>query len=204
MTLEVTFNEQGDVENWRIAKSDDPTGDQLLERIAIAKGGKLKLEPHLKDGQPVKFKTEVPFNFPVEGDEGPTANEAHKPRIRGGILEPDYPADLLAKRQMGGAILELLIKADGSVSIVRVLRASHPEFGQAAEAAVRQWHFWPELKDGKPVESRWRMAVSFAINNLEPDWIWRVAPRPSLGGFVVARVFGAPAPTVSAQPSPAK
>jgi TonB family protein len=94
---------------------------------------------------------------------------------------------LAAAGEGGGAILELSIGADGAVSKVSVLRSSHPEFANAAYAAVQQWQFAPAEKDGVAVESRWRIAVNFSVDNKEADWMWRVAPRPSLGSFTAVR-----------------
>jgi hypothetical protein len=43
------------------------------------------------------------------------------------------------------------------------------------------------MKDGAPVESRWRMAVAFSYHGKNVEWKWRVAPRPSLGNYTVVR-----------------
>jgi hypothetical protein len=80
----------------------------------------------------------------------------------------------------------------------RVLRSSHPEFANAAHAAVKQWQFAPAKKDDVAVESRWRIAINFSVNNKEADWLWRIAPRPSLGSFTAVR---AKVPTEAATPA---
>ena len=177
----------------------------VLDQIAAVMAGQIKQEPRLKDGQPIKFKIRAPFDFPVEDDEGAAANEQPKPLMKSGG-QPIFPENLAATNTVGGAILELAIGADGAVRSVKVLRASHPEFAESARSTVQNWGFTPAKKDGVPVESRWRIAVNFAVEGKDPDWKWRVAPRPSLGVFTVARIKlpepVAPAPVAPAAAEP--
>lgn len=205
--VEVTFDEEGLAEEARIVESDDPTGVQLLNQIAIRLAEDIKQAPRTdKDGKPVKFKARAPFNFPVEGDEGPAANEAPKPAIRS-VVQPVYPPKLAAAGEVGGAIIELVISAEGKVTRATVMRSSHPEFANAAFAAVQQWQFAPAQKDGVAVESRWRVAINFSVDNKEADWMWRIAPRPSLGSFTAVRPPAPteePAPAAEAAPTEAK
>lgn len=202
--VEITFDETGNAEEGKVVGSDDPTGAHLLEQIALGLARQVKQPPKLdKDGKPMKFKARAPFNFPVEGDEGPAANNAPKPALKEAPL-PEYPAELAAAGTVGGAIIELVIGADGHVNKATVLRSSHPEFANAAHAAVQKWLFAPAQKDGVPVESRWRVAVNFSVNDEEADWIWRVAPRPSLGSFTAVRAKIEPAAATEAPVAPAE
>lgn len=200
VVVEITFDEEGAAEEAKIVESDDPTGVQLLNQIAIRLAEDISQAPRTdKDGKPRKFKARAPFDFPIEGDEGPEANKAPKPALREAPL-PVYPAALAAAGEVGGAILELAIGADGAVQGVNIMRASHPEFGQAAQAAAAQWKFAPAQKDGVAVASRWRVAINFSVDNKEAEWKWRIAPRPSLGSFTAVRppLAAAPAPTEAA------
>lgn len=195
VVVEIAFDEQGAAEEAKVVESDDPTGVQLLNQIAIRLAEDITQPPRTdKEGKPVKFKARAPFNFPVEGDEGPEANNAPKPALKAAPL-PVYPENLAAAGEVGGAIVELVIGTDGAVRQATVLRSSHPEFANAAYLAVQQWQFTPAQKDGAAVESRWRVAVNFSVDNKEADWMWRIAPRPSLGSFTAVRVPVAPAAT---------
>lgn len=185
--VDITFDEQGSAEDAKVVTSDDPSETHLLNQIALSLALKMNQPSRMKDGKPIKFQARAPFNFPVEGDEGGAANNAPKPTILSAD-KPEYPENMAATGTVGGSILELRIGADGKVNQTTVLRASHPEFGQAAQKAVSQWVFTPAQKDGKPVECRWRIAVNFSVNGKESDWMWRVAPRPSLGSYTVVRV----------------
>jgi TonB family protein len=198
----IAFKEDGVSEGAEIVESDDPTNDTILNRIALNLASKIKQEPRLKDGKPVKFTVVVPFDFPVEGDEGAAANQAPRPTPKSFGQRPAYPENLAAAGEVGGAILELVIGTDGSVTKVTTLRASHPEFAQSAATAVRTWVFGPAMKNGVPVESRWRTVIGYSTEGRELDWKWRVAPRPSLGGSIVFPHRRAPAPEAATPATP--
>ena len=202
VVVEISFDEKGVAEDGKVVASDDTSGSQLLNQIALSLAAQLKQPVQLVDGKPVKFKARAPFNFPVQDDEGPAANEAPKPSLHS-IVQPVYPAAFVASNTPGGAILELVIAADGTVKSVKVMRASHPEFAQSAQEAVAKWIFTPAQKDGVAVESRWRIAVNFALEGHEPDWRWRVAPRPSLGSHTVVHTNRMMTPPADAAPAPA-
>lgn len=65
---------------------------------------------------------------------------------------PSYPPDALRSGQSGEVQVEFTVGTDGSVSNVRVVRATPPRvFDRAAVAAVRRWRFQPV---GSPVTTR--------------------------------------------------
>ncbi|MDD0973523.1 energy transducer TonB [Pseudomonas fontis] len=58
--------------------------------------------------------------------------------------QPVYPRELSAMGIEGQAKVQFLVWGrDGSVSDVKVLSSDHPLFAQAAEAAIKQWHYKP-------------------------------------------------------------
>ena len=182
--LEMKVTEAGTVDDAKVIASDDTSVDHVLERMAMETARTAKLAPRIKDGKAVAYTARAPFMFAVEGDEGAASNKAPKPSIHSAV-QPVYPADLAAKGEVGGVIFELVIGVDGKISTMKLLRSSNPKFEQAATTALKQWVFTPAKKDGVPVESRWRMAVSFETDVLQADWVWRFPPRPSLGNYTV-------------------
>lgn len=199
VVLEVKVDEKGQAEDAQVISSDDTSLDHALDKAALRKAKDIKLAPRLKDGKAVKYTVQAPFVFSVDGDEGPDAPGAPKPKIFSAV-QPVYPAELAAKGEVGGVILEVVIGTDGNVSNLKVLRSSNPVFEKAAAAAVQQWSFVPALQDGSPVASRWRLSVCFETDVLATDWTWRIPPRPSLGNYtVVHRTLAAETP--AAQPA---
>lgn len=201
VTIEVSYDETGKPEEGKVVKSDDPTGDHTLELIAMKMARQDVQPPRIVDGKAVKFKARRPFNFPVAGDQGEAVN-VNRPILRAGTqVLPKYPEAMLAQKTSGGAIVELVIKADGTVRSVKVLSASHPEFEQEVQSALSQWIFNPRDAVGMPAESTWHAAVAFVLDDQAIDLKWRLAPRPSLGGFTVSRLPARPA--AAATPAPA-
>jgi protein TonB len=78
-------------------------------------------------------------------------------------VAPEYPAIARLAHVSGVVILEALIREDGSVSEVKVLR-SVPLLDAPAVDAVRQWRFTPTLLNGVPVQVVMTVTVSFALN----------------------------------------
>jgi TonB family protein len=207
VVLDIMRDEKGVAEDAKVVTSDDITVDHVLELIAMDDAKRMKPDPRTKDGHPIKYTARAPFVFPVEGDEGPESNFAPKPSLHGrSEVQPVYPADLAAKGVTGGVMLELIIDAEGGVRDVTVLRASNPEFAHSAVAAVKQWQFRAATKNGANVSSRWRLAVVFETDVDEPNWVWRVPPRPALGSYTVmhrTRPLPSEQPATPATPPPA-
>ncbi len=76
---------------------------------------------------------------------------------------PVYPPELRRQGVSGSAEILIVLDTDGNVSEATVRRATHPSFGNAAAAAVRQWKFKPGLKDGKAVNCRLVLPVTFRL-----------------------------------------
>lgn len=207
VTVELNVDEKGDPQKEQIVDSNDPTPDHVLDAMALVMAAKAHFPAHMKDGKAVKFDARAPFFFPIEDDEGPEANNGPKPKLRQAV-QPAYPVDLRDANVAGGAILEVIVDAEGKPASVKTLRASHPEFEKAAEESVKQWQFAPAEKDGKPVPSRVRLAMVFETQEQKAELKWRVPPRPSLGSFIVMKPPQQPpaepaATTVPLESSPA-
>lgn len=105
------------------------------------------------------------------------------PRVRAAPVE--YPSDGSGAAEV---LLELVVKADGSVSEARVLSGPEP-FGTAASQASATWMFEPATRAGVPVAARIHFMVRFT------------PPLP--GEPVLPTVEAQPAPTPAAPPPPA-
>ncbi|HTU43117.1 MAG TPA: energy transducer TonB [Candidatus Aquilonibacter sp.] len=83
------------------------------------------------------------------------------PELRQSI-DATYPALGQHSRVQGSVVLEAVIGTDGVIEGLRVL--SGPSIlANAAQQAVRQWHFKPYLQDGRPVETKCTVTVNFSI-----------------------------------------
>jgi TonB family protein len=74
---------------------------------------------------------------------------------------PEYPAALQGTGVRGEAVVALKIGTTGAVLDPTIVRASAPAFGETALAAVRQWRFLPRVVDGRAVETKVNLPVTF-------------------------------------------
>lgn len=84
-------------------------------------------------------------------------------------VKPKFPAELLRAGIGGDALLDLVVRPDGSVSDVTVVRASHQAFGDACRDAFQGWRFQPGMKNHQAVATRLRVPVIFAVSG-DNDW----------------------------------
>jgi TonB family protein len=66
--------------------------------------------------------------------------------------DPAYPADALRDNAEGIVKLYAIIRADGTVSGVKLLDGVDPRLDQAAERALSRWQFRPGTKNGDPID----------------------------------------------------
>lgn len=78
-------------------------------------------------------------------------------------IQPAYPMLARQMRVQGSVILQALIGRDGMIQDLRVL-SGPPILANAAEEAVRQWHFKPHFVGSQPVETRANITVNFTIS----------------------------------------
>ena len=79
-------------------------------------------------------------------------------------IEPEYPKLALAARVQGQVLLKAIVRKDGSIQELEVVRG-HPMLSPAALKAVQQWRYRPFLLNGEPVEVETDITVIFQIPN---------------------------------------
>ena len=67
-------------------------------------------------------------------------------------VDPAYPLQLMKENVAGTVILYAVIRADGTVGNVRILRGVDDRLDRFASEAVTQWKFEPATKNGTPVD----------------------------------------------------
>ena len=182
--MDLLVNENGSVEATTVKASEE----SALNAVAAAAAKQRKLPIRTENGRPMKYHAEAPLYFAVEGDGGAAIQNEPMPVTQRPVMA-QYPTTLRDTGVSGGAILRLRITAGGNVAEASVVRASHPEFGEQASKALRQWKFKPALKDGQPIEVVRYQAVSFSVGEKPTEWQWKVAPRPCLPTFEISTGF---------------
>ncbi|MBI3262925.1 MAG: energy transducer TonB [Acidobacteria bacterium] len=78
-------------------------------------------------------------------------------------IKPDYTDEARRRNLEGEVGLEIVIRRDGSVSDVRVIKGLGAGLDQRAVDAVRQWRFAPARRLGSPVDVVVEVAVEFRL-----------------------------------------
>ena len=79
--------------------------------------------------------------------------------------KPKYTAEAMRAKVQGEIELEIVIKEDGTVGEVRVVKSFTNAYGldQAAMDAARKWRFVPGKKGGVPVPTRVPLVLTFRL-----------------------------------------
>jgi TonB family protein len=78
---------------------------------------------------------------------------------------PNYTSDAMRAKVQGIVLLECIVRPDGSVSDVNVIRSLDPTFGldQEAMKTARQWRFRPGTRMGEPVPVLVTIELTFTL-----------------------------------------
>lgn len=117
-------------------------------------------------------------NGGVGRGDGPGAGDGHDGGIGGGgnhngggvtgpkliyRVDPEYSEEARKARFEGVVILEAIVRRDGGVDLVRVIRSVGLGLDECAVDAVKKWRFRPATKNGAPVDMPLKVEVSFNI-----------------------------------------
>lgn len=78
-------------------------------------------------------------------------------------VDPAYPIELMRQNVQGTVTLYAVIRGDGSVSDVRVLRGADERLDRYASVALSRWHFLPATKNGSTVALEAVVTIPFRI-----------------------------------------
>ena len=67
-------------------------------------------------------------------------------------VDPKYPREAIRQNIEGEVVLYAIIRANGSVDSIQVLRHLDPVLDQCAVQALAQWKFRPAARNGEPVD----------------------------------------------------
>jgi protein TonB len=74
---------------------------------------------------------------------------------------PGYPPQLRREKRQGTVYIIFLVDTLGRVLKPKVQKSTDPAFESAALAAVKQWRFEPGTRDGKKVQFKMRVPITF-------------------------------------------
>ena len=105
----------------------------------------------------------------AERDQNAEKGELAAPRAIA-IADPAYPLELMKQNIQGTVTLYAVIRADGSVGDVRVLRSVDDQLDQYARDALSHWHFRPATKNGSAVDLEAVVTIPFRPGKVRPSF----------------------------------
>jgi TonB family protein len=78
-------------------------------------------------------------------------------------VRPIYTAEARRRGIEGDVVLKIVVRRDGSVGNVTVIRSLGAGLEQKAIDAVRQWRFGPARRQGQPVDVLVDISVAFTL-----------------------------------------
>lgn len=153
---------QPDAVGVRAKESSVPAGSLLVyengkEVFRMTPGGEPSAASATgKDANKVERASAVELNGAVEvSPEAAEGSVLHR-------VEPEYPEAARQQRMQGAVVLDVRIGRDGVVQSVKVV-SGESVLADAAIAAVKQWRFKPEVREGRAVEMQTRITLNFKM-----------------------------------------
>jgi TonB family protein len=92
-------------------------------------------------------------------------------RVGGGVsaptvlyrIEPNYSEDARRARYQGSVVLSAIVRKDGSIQILKVLRGLGLGLDENAVEALKKWKFSPGTRSGEPVDVALNIEINFAL-----------------------------------------
>jgi TonB family protein len=106
----------------------------------------------------------------IRGTSADTASNVSSvvpPRVDQYTTPPLYSDDARSLGVEGSVVLEVIVGVDGKARGLHVIQGLGFGLDQNALVAVRDWHFVPGKRDGRPVEFPIRINVEFSLKNAE-------------------------------------
>ena len=115
----------------------------------------------------IQIASGVPTN--MEGSRIPLAGidgVSNPVLIESSKATPFYPERARNQKLSGQVILQVVVKADGSVGEMLVVRCNRPALGfeKATKDAVRQWRYEPATRDGQPLAVYFTVVVDYSLH----------------------------------------
>ena len=78
-------------------------------------------------------------------------------------VEPQYSQEARKARYQGTVVLEVIVRKDGTVDIMRIVRSLGFGLDENAIQALKQWRFKPGMRNGVPVDVALNVEVNFNL-----------------------------------------
>jgi len=106
-------------------------------------------------------------------DEGELPGSRPKGTLSGPVplekVDPKYPPELIKQHVDGEVILYAIIRSDGKIDSIQMVRGVEPQLNRNAIDALSRWKFRPGTRDGKPIDIEAVIYIPFHFR-VSPDY----------------------------------
>lgn len=100
---------------------------------------------------------------------------------------PLYPVEEARRRTQGSLVMEAVARSNGTLTDITMIshefKSAHVSaFERAVETALKQCHVSPELVNGKPVSTRMRFPIVFAVHVITAEDLEAMRRNAATGG----------------------
>src|SRR5262249_34844390 len=159
VTIEALIGEDGKIKSSRILKS---LGFGL-DAAALASVQEWTLSPATRNGLPVSVGAQMDVVFSIRSANAVRMAAGMSPPTVQQRVEPRYTAEASRVGLSGTVVLQAVIKSDGTVDVLRVVRGLPLGLTDSAIDAIKQWRFRPGQKDGQNADIALNIEVNFNI-----------------------------------------
>jgi TonB family protein len=161
VTIEVEIRDTGQINRARVLKG---LGFGLDE-VALESIHEWQLSAATRDGVPVSVIAQIDVQFSLRSANALRITAGMIPPIVQHSVQPHYTNEALRAGYQGTVVLQAVIRSDGTVDVIRVVRGLPLGLTDNAIQALKQWQFKPGQKDGQNVDISLNVEINF---NLPP------------------------------------
>jgi TonB family protein len=163
VTIEAAVGENGQITGARVLKG---LGFGLDE-VALASIREWVLSPATRNGLPVSVVAQMDVEFNLRSANavrlGPGWALGMVPPTIEHRVEPKYTDEARRMHLSGTIVLQAVIRTDGTIDILRVVRGLPAGLTDSAIEAIKQWQFKPGQKDGQNTDIGLNVEVNFNL-----------------------------------------
>jgi TonB family protein len=141
---------------------EEPGKEPVVTRLAVKRGDFAIVGGRDGAEAPYFFMLIRPLTLAEEADEKRWEGMT-RPKVRTSV-KPEYPEEARKAKEQDVVVLELEVRADGTVASATALQGKVPSLIEAARAAALQWTFDPALdKADRPVAVKYTITLAFKL-----------------------------------------
>jgi TonB family protein len=159
VTIEAVIDENGRITSSRILKGLG----YGLDQIALESVQDWKISPATSNDLPVSVVAQIDVEFNLRSANALRVGPGMIPPTVLTRVHPQYTPEAKRARVEGAIVLQTVVKGDGTIDILRVVRGL--PFGMTDNTidAVKQWRFRPGQQNGQNVDIAINVEVNFNL-----------------------------------------